>query len=314
MGMGLATGFGAALFLALSYVFSGMSVRRFAGVSPVSLLCRSHLVMGALSLVGLACVWSPAVVSGFGSYVWPLVGAVGFYLLGQSGLFMAQRTVDASRVVPLLGLKLLVLALVNMRLLPLLGLAEPERYQVWQWLGMGLTVVSAFLLNQAGGRIAWSGLCWIGVTCLGYALSDTCIKRLMDVMQGLLAADVGPVRNALLSAFLCYVLAALVSAALLPLLRLPREVSAARVWCWLSPFAMCWLLAMLFLYLCFHELGTVNGNIIQSTRGLLAIVIGWALSRAGFTELETAITTRVLVRRLFAGALMVAAIVLFNLR
>ena len=228
------------------------------------------------------------------------------------GLFMAQRTVDASRVVPLLGLKPLVLALVNMHLLPWLGLAEPERYGVWQWLGMGLTVVSAFLLNQAGGRIAWSGLCWIGVTCLGYALSDTCIKRLMEVMQGLLT-DGGAVRNALLSAFLCYVLAAVVSAALLPLLRLPREVSAARVWGWLSPFAVCWLLAMLFLYLCFHELGTVNGNIIQSTRGLLAIMIGWALSRAGFTELETAISTRVLVRRLFAGALMVAAIVLFNL-
>lgn len=312
MGMGLATGFAAALFLALSYVFSGMSVRRFAGVSPVSLLCRSHLVMGVLSLVGLACVWSPAVVTGFGAYAWPLAGAVGFYLLGQSGLFMAQRTVDASRVVPLLGLKLLVLALVNMHLLPWLGLAEPERYGVWQWLGMGLTVVSAFLLNQAGGRIAWSGLCWIGVTCLGYALSDTCIKRLMEVMQGLLT-DGGAVRNALLSAFLCYVLAAVVSAALLPLLRLPREVRVSRVWGWLSPFAVCWLLAMLFLYLCFHELGTVNGNIIQSTRGLLAIVIGWALSRAGFTELETAITTRVLVRRLFAGALMVAAIVLFNL-
>ncbi|MGN0878625.1 MAG: hypothetical protein ACI4WT_04130 [Oligosphaeraceae bacterium] len=312
MGMGLATGFAAALFLALSYVFSGMSVRRFAGVSPVSLLCRSHLVMGALSLVGLACVWSPAVVTGFGSYAWPLAGAVGFYLLGQSGLFMAQRAVDASRVVPLLGLKLLVLALVNMHLLPLLGLAEPERYGAWQWLGMGLTVVSAFLLNQAGGRIAWGGLCWIGVTCLGYALSDTCIKRLMDVMQGLLT-DGGAVRNALLSAFLCYVLAAVVSAALLPLLRLPRGVRAARVWGWLSPFAVCWLLAMLFLYLCFHELGTVNGNIIQSTRGLLAIMIGWTLSRAGFTELETAISARVLVRRLFAGALMVAAIVLFNL-
>lgn len=309
---GLFMGLGAALFLALSYVFSGMSVRRFPGVSTLAMLCRAHLVMGVVSLIGLALTYTPALLSGCDRLAWPLIGAVGFYLLGQTGLFMAQRTVDSSRVVPLLGLKLFVLALTNMYLLPLLGIAEPERYNLWQWLGMGLTVVAAFLLNQAGGRIGWSGLGWIGVTCVGYALSDTCIKELMSLTGQLTQGTVSPVVNALQCAFLCYVASAIVSLLVLPCLRLPQGTAAMRLWRCLTPFALCWLIAMLFLFLCFHALGTVNGNIIQSTRGLLAIMIGWVLSRTGFTELETVISLPVLLRRLFAGVLMIVAIVLFN--
>ena len=82
MGMGLATGFAAALFLALSYVFSGMSVRRFAGVSPVSLLCRSHLVMGALSLGHVG-------YDRWFRYVWKLI----LYFLVLTVVFLALGTV-----------------------------------------------------------------------------------------------------------------------------------------------------------------------------------------------------------------------------
>ena len=69
---------------------------------------------------------------------------------------------------------------------------------------------------------------------------------------------------------------------------------------------------MLFLYACFALIGTVNGNIVQSTRGIIAILIGAALSKLGFNELEEKITLNIFIRRIIAGAMMILAIVAFN--
>jgi len=84
------------------------------------------------------------------------------------------------------------------------------------------------------------------------------------------------------------------------------------VWKKVSPFAFFWLLAILFLFTCFADLGTVNGNIIQSTRGLLAIGLGAMLAKAGYTELEERVDAAVMARRVLAGVLMVLAIVCYN--
>ena len=86
------------------------------------------------------------------------------------------------------------------------------------------------------------------------------------------------------------------------------------VWGWISPFAVCWLIAMLFLFTCFGRVGTVNGNIIQSSRGIIAILLGALLAKLGFTELEEKVDWQVFVRRLIAGALMIGAIAAFNYR
>lgn len=317
---GLAMGMMAALFLALSYVFSGMSVRRYRSVGTIGLLCRAHLAMGAMSAVGLCFVWSPVVTKGLHLFFWTMLGSVLFYLVGQAGLFMAQKTIDSSRVVPLLGMKLVLLALCNMYLLPLLYSGSGERYSLCQWCGIGMTLLSAFLLNQAGGRIPLSGLGWILLTCSGYALSDTCIKIMLNDMQAAVR-EVGDTqlmesatRLSLLGAFLSYFMTGIISLFVLKFFPIPAGTSRRGVWGWISPFAFCWLVAMLFLYICFNLIGTVNGNIVQSTRGLIAIIMGWVLSRVGFTELETKITVGVFVRRLIAGVMMVLAIVLFNWR
>lgn len=53
MWSGLLPGGFAAFFLALSYIFSGMSVRRNHRVGTLGLLCRAHIVMGVLAAIGL---------------------------------------------------------------------------------------------------------------------------------------------------------------------------------------------------------------------------------------------------------------------
>jgi len=297
---GILLGSIAAFCLALAYVFSSQAVRRHRDIGPIGLLCRAHVIMGALSLVGLCFTWSPLVLSNFAAIAWPLIGGVFFYLWGQTCLFLAQRKVDSSRVVPLLGLKLIVLAVINLLIL------KNATYGFWQWLGIFLTLASTALLNNAGRRIGIDSFAWVALTCIGYASSDTCITELVHRLQDIGITGLAP--SSLLGAFLSYTLCAALSLAILPWL--PRQ--SARVWRTVTPFAFFWLLAMLFLFACFSSIGTVNGNIIQSTRGLFAILIGALLAKAGFTELEEKVTRAVFFRRLLAAFMMIAAIVSFN--
>ena len=319
MWLGLALGGMASLFLALSYTFSGMSVRRCKDAGTFGLLCRAHVIMGVLSLIGLPFIWTPTLVTHFGDYALIMFLAIVFYLAGQFCLFMAQRTVDASRVVPLLGMKLLVLAVLNLLVMPHITGGKAESYGVFQWLGIFLTVGAAFILNKAGQRIPWQSLCWVGMTCLGYASSDTCITMLVRRLQtiGETTGDAllaGLARPSVAGAFITYVICGVAGLMLLPLVKRSEDVHRKTVWGWISPFAFCWLTAMLFLYACFARIGTVNGNIVQSTRGILAILIGALLAKLGFTELEEKVGVSVLVRRLIAGVMMFLAIVAFNWR
>ena len=92
---GLLLGSAAAFCLALAYVFSSLAVRRHLDISPIGLLCRAHLIMGALSLAGLCFTWSPW-SQPFAAARRPVFGGV-FLSVGTDLLFLAQRKVDSSR-------------------------------------------------------------------------------------------------------------------------------------------------------------------------------------------------------------------------
>ena len=57
---------------------------------------------------------------------------------------------------------------------------------------------------------------------------------------------------------------------------------------------------------------TVNGNIIQSTRGIFSILFAPILAACGMTYLERKVSWGIIARRLVAACLMVAAIFLYN--
>lgn len=298
--LGLCLGGCAAICLAFSYIFSGYAVRHNLDVGPIGLLARAHLLMGVLSLCGLPFVWCSEIVSGFGTYWRPLFGGVVFYLVGQGGLFMAQRKVDASRVVPLLGLKLLVLATLNAFVLRIAS------YGWLQWFAVAMTIASALILNNAGRRIPLGAFGWIVLACVGYSLSDICITNLTHSFQGL--GVPGLMRPSLVSTFLSYILSAVFGMIAMPFV----ERRPLSVWKSVTPYACFWLVAMMFLFACFTLIGTVNGNIVQSTRGILAIALGAAMAKAGFTELEEKVGPTILARRYAAAVLMLLSIVCFN--
>ena len=68
---------------------------------------------------------------------------------------------------------------------------------------------------------------------------------------------------------------------------------------------------MVALYACFGTLGAVFGNILQSTRGIMAVAAGAVLAHLGWHDLEERVGRAVLVRRFSAAALMTAAVAIY---
>ena len=77
------------------------------------------------------------------------------------------------------------------------------------------------------------------------------------------------------------------------------------------PYAALWFLAMVALYGCFAACGLVLGNIVQSTRGLVSVGLGWLVARTGRTDLEERVGAGVVARRVLAALLLVAAVALY---
>ena len=295
--IGILLGLSAAFFQSLSYLFSGHFVRTFRG-NMAELLVLAHVTMGGFSLLLLPTAL-PETMPAVGVYAGPLLGGVLMYVAGQLGLFMALRCTDASRVSPLLGLKLPILTMISIVFLQ-------RHYSAVQWLAVGICLLAAFLLNRSGGRISGIGLTWILAACLGYCLSDLNIRLLVERLRG---TGLTLFQASLLGACLSYLLCGALAVAFLPVVSWRRPA----YWRVAVPFALAWYGGMLSLFACFGAIGVVFGNIVQSTRGLLSVILGALVARAGYAHLETSISRSVLLRRLAAAVLMILAIVLFSL-
>jgi drug/metabolite transporter (DMT)-like permease len=292
---GILLGLAAATSQSSSYIFSKLFVRRFQR-SIVNLLVLSHIAMGVVCLAALPFIW-PEHWPAARDVAAPLARAAGFYVVGQTGLFRALRRSDASRVAPLLGLKILMLVLLSILFLG-------QHFSTLQWIGALTCVVAAGILNASGGPIARSSLLWVLVACLGYSLSDMGIRALVDQFTYL-----GMFHGTIVSVVLAYIVTGLIALAALFAIERPT----VEMWRYALPFAGCWLLAMCFLFACFGLIGVVFGNIVQSSRGLLSVLLGALLARAGMVHLEQRTTRTVFLLRCAGAVLMTAAIVLYSL-
>lgn len=292
---GIALGFVAAALQSVSYVCSRLFViRRHNAV--IHLLVMAHVLMGAVSLAALPFLWSwqlPPLTD----YLGPLLAVSIFYLLGQMGLFVALRFTDASRTAPLLGLKIAILAAISVSLLH-------EHLGLVQWLAVAMSVVAAFVLNYSGTKMPLSAAAAILFACVAYSISDLNIAMLVKKFSA-----TGAPHPVLLSVCLSYIVCGLAALAAMPW----AGKRQAADWLWAAPFAAAWLTAMVFLFACFDGIGVVYGNIIQSTRGLISIVLGAHIAGLGFEHLEKRVAGKVLLQRIAAAGLMTAAIALFQL-
>jgi drug/metabolite transporter (DMT)-like permease len=290
---GIVLGLFAGLTQSVSYIFSRMFVtRRRSG--PMQLLVLGHVIMGAISALILPFLWSDKVPA-FSAYGWPMAACAGFYLLGQLAFFAALSRSDASRLSPLLALKIVFLACLSAFFLK-------QELAYVQWLGVFLSVVAAFLLNYTGGRLPWLSLITVLAACLFYSLSDLNIKIFVDRLAGM-----GTLHAIFLGVSLCYLLCGLIGLVFLPWVGGWSKENLR----YAAPFALSWLIAMFFLFASFALVGVVFGNILQSTRGVFSILIGAGLAKMGMEHLEQKTSRAVFVRRLAAAVLMCLAILLY---
>ena len=216
-------------------------------------------------------------------------------------MFMAQKKVDASLLVPLLGLKLPMLVLLNL-------LLYGVRFTWLQLLAVALTVLAAFLLNRTSSQLTLQALALVLFSCLLFSLSDTCLLREVDLLRTELGY--GATLAACHCTFLNYIFAGIAGTCALAFM---PKVRTRRTLLHSLPYAAFWIVSIVFLNLCFAFLGTVNGNIIQATRGIFAILFAPILVACGLTYLEQKVSWWTFARRLLAAVLMVAAIFLYNL-
>jgi drug/metabolite transporter (DMT)-like permease len=292
---GILLGFAAAFFQSGSYLFSKRYVAAYEK-STVGLLVAAHCFMGVFSLV-LVPFFLPAQMPAFSAYAFPLFAGVASYLAAQACFFLSLKTEDASRVSPLLGLKIIIIAAISIFFLG-------QHFSFLQWGAIVLSLAAAYLLGNLGTKISFRGWAWILGACFFYSLSDICIKQLISRFDAL-----GLFRASLLSTCLCYLLCGIIAAACLPLF----PFRSAGRWKTALPFAAFWYTGICFLFGCFGSIGVVFGNIVQSTRGVMSIVMGSYVAHRGYEHIEEKVTVKVLVLRIFAGLMMVLAIAMFYL-
>jgi drug/metabolite transporter (DMT)-like permease len=291
--VGVASGFVAAFFQSSSYIFTRRYVAAFRQ-SSLGLLISGHCIMGLFSAI-LLPFFFPKTMPPVSQFDLPLFLYLFFYFGGQISLLFALKNVDASRVSPLLGLKIIVLAFIGV-----VFLKQPFHHL--QWLSMCLSVVAACMLGFSGKKISFASFMWIVLACISYSLSDIFVRQMMCVFLycGLFKASI-------ITTCIGYTLCGLLACVVLIIYPVKQKVQ----WKFAFPFAFCWYTGMIFLFVCFTSIGVVFGNIIQSTRGLASIVMGSYIAQRGYGHIEEKVEKKVFLIRLSAGVLMVAAIALF---
>ncbi|MCF6174648.1 MAG: DMT family transporter [Victivallaceae bacterium] len=290
---GIILGLGAALFQSFSYLMSRHFIQRHG--SPIHLLIASHIIMGGMALILLPFVYQE-IVNTPSVYISQLIQCAGFFLLGQVCFFMALKNIESSRLSPLLGLKIIIIALIS-------WCFYGESFVAIQWVAVIICFIGAIMTNWSGSTIPFISIIWIIGACTFYSFSDINIKALVDIF-----GQEQLFNSALLAASLNYIICGIVAIVffvLIPNQQRWKNFKPA------MPFALCWFAGMLFLFGCFGSIGPVFGNIIQSSRGIMSVIIGFLIAKAGHHHLESTTAGHLVIKRIIAAILMLLAVAMF---
>ena len=300
--LGILAGLATAFFSALSYLVSRHHGRKDGGGS-LRLLVFAHVLMG-IACLPLAWALCPDPLPPMAVWVPPLVGSSLTYLAGQAAVFAALKRIDASQLAPLLGLKIAIIALLATFVLgqPLIGR---------QWFAVAISVAAVSLLQRSSQSWQranpWSVLGMVVAICVCFAVADLFIIGLIDAVQtsrNVTTSDSGRLQAGGFAMAATYILCGMIT---LPFVGHARRGQSGG-WPAAAQYAAAWLASMAGLYICFGLVGPVFGNILQSTRGIMAVGLGAMLASLGWHDLEQPVDRQTLVRRIIAALMMTAAI------
>ena len=294
--VGIILGLSAATCNSIAYLLSRAFLQKH-DQSHFHLLAVSHLILGGVS-VGLAAFLWPDNMPSLSAFGPSLLGTAMFYLIAQICFFMALKKTEASRLSPMLGSKIIILAIISVLFLD-------ASFTGLQWTAILFSFIAAVLLTGAGSRVPLTAIALITATCLGYCLSDINIKILIPHFE----SEMGTISASMFSTSLYFIVCGIVSLIMLFFLKKTPK----KMWKDAIPFSILWYAAMLCLFGCFGTVGIIYGNILQSTRGIISVVLAAFVSMMGLYGLEQKVSRWVLVKRIFAAALMTTAVAIFQL-
>jgi drug/metabolite transporter (DMT)-like permease len=272
------------------YVFAVLFLKRSAdwGVGVWRTTFISNIGMGLVfaSLLGLGGEGQPVAM-----WWQPLVGGV-LFLSGQVFTFMALHYGDVSVATPVMGLKIVLVALGSVLMLP-----DPVPLK-W-WIAAGLSSLAIVLLSRGDPRPKHA----VGRTVVTAALAAASFAT-SDVLLQKWAPAWGVGR------FLPFVfgVVALLSLGLIPFFNAPLRNVPRAAWGWLVGGSL--LLAMQAASMA-YTLGVFGDatavNIVYSVRGLWSVVAVWLVGH-WFSNEEQRLASAVLRSRLIGAGLMLAAI------
>lgn len=281
------------LACALMYVIGALAVKRGAalgvGVWRTSFL--SNLALASLFVP----VWF---LYGGDLHAWidywqPAVTALLFFA-GQALTFMALSRGDVSVTTPVMGTKVVLVALFS----SLLRVGDvPLRW----WIGAGLSTAAIALLHLGEGsrhRHVGRTVLLAFASSASFSFSDVLLQKWVPAWG---AGNYFPPM---------FLLVGVLSCAFVPFFRAPLTAMPPAAWRWVGPGAG--VLAVnnaVFVLAIVLAGGATFANIIYSARGLFSVVAVWAIGH-WFTNDEQHLGARVLRLRFIGAGLMVAAIVL----
>ena len=277
----------------LGYVAAVLLIKRSAdyGVGIWRTTFVSNLAMG-LCFVPL---WSLGGPGQPWSLVWQPLIAGALFFIGQIFTFIAQTKGDVTVATPMMGLKVLMVALAS-------TLLVADGLPLKAWLAAGLSTLGVALLGRAGGgkkhhRVLMTMLC-AACASAAFATADVLIQkwarlwgagRFLPVMFGSVA---------------------IASFALIPLFREPLSAIPRAGWRWLVPGTLFMAIQAAVLALTMGLWGdATRANIVYSSRGLWSVIAVWLIGH-WFQNREQHLGAAVLRWRLAGATAMLAAIVL----
>ncbi|MEO6742776.1 MAG: EamA family transporter [Chthoniobacteraceae bacterium] len=214
---------------------------------------------------------------------------------GMLSQFLALEKGDVSVAVPVLGLKVIAVALMT----PLL---TNDHIDSRLWAAVLLSAVGIVVLNRKqDGRRPHN----VGITLLAAGFAAA-VFGLFDV----LVQKWGPAWGAGRLLPIVYAMNGVLSLALIPKFRAPLSALPSAAWKWLIP-ATCALGVQSILFvgaITVYGKATI-ANVIYSARGLMSILAVWLVGH-WFSNAEQGLGRRTLAWRLLGAALMLSAIIL----
>lgn len=277
--------------------FSYLASRHYSSSTssgPRQLMVLSNVIMAGFSLLLLPFFYQPPV--DIFRLTWSLLLVVGAYYGGMTLLFGLLKQVSSSSVTPLLGLKVVVLALIHQ--------CSESWLSLEQWVAVALMVCSSFLLKSDRGGLSYGQMLWALACCCCYALSDFGIRCLMP------ALSLEPsFESSVMAVCLSYIGAG--AFGLISGWHLAWGASG-KLWSKASGFAIFWYAHMCCLYIAIATIGLVYSSILQSTRSIWAVALGVLLVHFGFDRIETSVSRSMRLKQAVVAVLMVYSVALYQ--